>query len=193
MVVGIRSPIRDTQCSASLRSSPPPRPQPGQSSSIITGCLLNNKPPDSGESLALLTGAPSVWGSKPMLPQSGSATHPLALGEQRGSHTSAHPAWSQLQMTRPADTSGQGWVYLLICPHASCITVLLHPPSLLLGFPWASPVAQLVKNPPAMRETRVRSLCWEDPLEKGKATLSSILAWRILYSPWGCKESDTTE
>ena len=46
---------------------------------------------------------------------------------------------------------------------------------------WASLVAQLVKNPPAMRETLVRSLGWEDPLEKGKATHSSILAWRI---PW---------
>ena len=42
----------------------------------------------------------------------------------------------------------------------------------------ASPVAQLVKNPPAMRETWVRSLGWEDPL-KGKATHSSVLAWRI--------------
>ena len=42
-------------------------------------------------------------------------------------------------------------------------------------------VAQLVKNPPAMRETQVQSLGWEDPLEKGKATHSSILAWRI---PW---------
>ena len=42
-------------------------------------------------------------------------------------------------------------------------------------------MAQLVKNPPAMRETGVQSLCWEDPLEKGKATHSSILAWRI---PW---------
>ena len=40
-------------------------------------------------------------------------------------------------------------------------------------------VAQLVKNPPAMWETWVRSLGWEDPLEKGKATYSSILAWRI--------------
>ena len=45
----------------------------------------------------------------------------------------------------------------------------------------ASLVAQLVKNPPAMWETWVPSLCWEDPLEKGKATHSSILAWRI---PW---------
>ena len=42
-------------------------------------------------------------------------------------------------------------------------------------------IAQLGKNPPAMKETWVRSLGWGDPLEKGKATHSSILAWRI---PW---------
>ena len=46
---------------------------------------------------------------------------------------------------------------------------------------WASLVAQLVKNPPPMRETWVRALDREDPLEKGKATHSSILAWGI---PW---------
>ena len=49
-----------------------------------------------------------------------------------------------------------------------------------IGYPlqyfWASLVAQLVKNPSAMRETWVPSLGWEDPLEKGKATDSSILA-----------------
>ena len=50
-----------------------------------------------------------------------------------------------------------------------------------LQYSWASLVAQLVKNPPATWETWVRSLDWEDPLEKGKATHSSILAWRI---PW---------
>ena len=60
-----------------------------------------------------------------------------------------------------------------------------------LQYSWASLVAQLVKDPPAMRETWVRSLGWEDPLEKGKATHSSILAWRI---PWTiCKESDRPE
>ena len=48
-----------------------------------------------------------------------------------------------------------------------------------LQYSWASLVAQLVKNPPAMWETWVWSLGWEDPLEKGKATHSSILAWRI--------------
>ena len=50
-----------------------------------------------------------------------------------------------------------------------------------LHYSWASLVAQLVKNPPATWETWVPSLSWEDPLEKGKATYSSILAWR---TPW---------
>ena len=64
--------------------------------------------------------------------------------------------------------------------------------------------AQWVKNPPAMWETWVRSLGWEDPLEKGKATHSSILAWRspMGRGAWqatvhgvsrGLKESDMTE
>ena len=54
-----------------------------------------------------------------------------------------------------------------------------------IGYPfqysWASLVAQLLQNLPVMRETWVQSLGWEDPLKKGKATLSSILACRI---PW---------
>jgi len=59
----------------------------------------------------------------------------------------------------------------------------------------ASLVAQLVKNLPAMWETWVLSLGWEDPPEKGKATHSRVLAWRTpwTYSPLGCKESDTTD
>ena len=48
-----------------------------------------------------------------------------------------------------------------------------------LEYSWASLVAQFVKNLPAMRETWVRSLGWEDPLEEGMANHSSILAWRI--------------
>ena len=58
----------------------------------------------------------------------------------------------------------------------------------------------MVKCLPAMQETRVRSLGWEDPLEKEMATHSSTLAWKIHgrrslvgYSPWGRKESDMTE
>ena len=66
------------------------------------------------------------------------------------------------------------------------------------------PVAQMVKNLPAVRETWVQSLGWEDPLEEGMVTHTSILAWIIPrgawgqrslagYSPWGLKESDMTE
>ena len=50
-----------------------------------------------------------------------------------------------------------------------------------LLYSWTSLVFQIVKNPPAMREIWVQSLGWEDPLEEGMATHSSILAWRI---PW---------
>ena len=57
-----------------------------------------------------------------------------------------------------------------------------------LQYSWACPVAQLVKNPPAMRKTWVQFLGWEDTLEKGKATHPNILAWR-----WDRKELDTTE
>ena len=63
------------------------------------------------------------------------------------------------------------------------------------------PVDQLVKNLPAMQETQVWSLGREDPLEKGRAIYSRIIAWRIpwteepgdLYSLWNSKELDTTE
>ena len=64
----------------------------------------------------------------------------------------------------------------------------------------ASLVAQMIKNLPAMQETKVRSLGREDLLEKGMATHSSILAWRIPWTEeagglqsWGCEELDTTE
>ena len=58
----------------------------------------------------------------------------------------------------------------------------------------------MVKDLPTIQETQIPSLGWEDPLEKGMATHSSIPAWKIpwteepgSYSPWGGKESDTTE
>ena len=74
--------------------------------------------------------------------------------------------------------------------------VLIH--HNLLGLPWW---VQTVKNLPAVRETQVWALGWEEPLEKEMATHSSILAWRIPwtkrslvgYSPRACKESDTTK
>ena len=64
-----------------------------------------------------------------------------------------------------------------------------------LQYSSASLVAQLVKNPPAMRETWVQSLGWEGPLEKGN--VPTLVFWpgefHVLYSPWGHKESDMTE
>ena len=67
----------------------------------------------------------------------------------------------------------------------------------MLLFPsyvWASLVAQAVKYLPVIQETQVGSLGWEDPLEKGMETHSSILTWTILmgYKAWGHKESDMT-
>ena len=56
-----------------------------------------------------------------------------------------------------------------------------------LWYSWASLVAQMVKNPPAMQETWVRSLGWEDPLEEGTATHSSILAWKIPWTEEPCR------
>ena len=62
---------------------------------------------------------------------------------------------------------------------------------------WASLAAQLVKNPPAMWETWVRSLGWEDSQEKGREWLPIPLLWpgefHGLNSPWGCNKLDTTE
>jgi len=56
-----------------------------------------------------------------------------------------------------------------------CINNIWH----VVDAQWASLVTQMGKNLPARQETQIRSLVWEDPLEKGMATHSSILAWRI--------------
>ena len=68
-----------------------------------------------------------------------------------------------------------------------------------LQYSWASLIAQLVENRPAMQETQVRFLCWQDPLEKEMATRSSILAWEIPWTeepgrlqPTGLQELDMT-
>ena len=74
-------------------------------------------------------------------------------------------------------------------------------PGVLWGsLPRASLVVQTIKNLPAMQEIQVRSLSWEDPLEKGMATHSSILPREshgqrslVGYSPWGRKEPGMTE
>ena len=54
--------------------------------------------------------------------------------------------------------------------------------TVIFTFHWASLVAQMIKRPPAMQETQSQSLGWENPLEEGMATHSSILAWRIAWT-----------
>ena len=83
-----------------------------------------------------------------------------------------------------------GFFHVLAIVNSSEMDIKVH----------VSSVAQMVKHLSTMRETRVRSLGWEDPLEKEMATHSSIFACKIPWqrslvgcSPWGRKESDTTE
>ena len=71
-------------------------------------------------------------------------------------------------------STGEGIAYLLQCS-------------------WAFLVAQVVKNPPAMWETWVRSLGWEDALEEGTAAYSRPREFQGPYSPWGREESDMTD
>ena len=93
------------------------------------------------------------------------------------------------------------WEFIAQCPVETFtlakaednVHLLFHT---MITFPVASLVAQMLKCLPAMWETRVQSLGWEDSLEKDMATHSSTLSWKIpwtSYSPWGCKELDTTE
>ena len=76
----------------------------------------------------------------------------------------------------PESQLGQQIIIANLCWHRVCCFF-----SISLSATWASPVAHMVKNLPAVQETRVQPLGQEDPLEKGMATHFSILAWRI---PW---------
>ena len=96
--------------------------------------------------------------------------------------------------------SGLFWVLIPCCLHPLIFNKNIKTSQLCSVYTGASLVAQLVKNLPAMQETWVWSLGWEDPLEKGMATHSTTLTWRIPwtedlvgYSPWDCNKSDTTE
>ena len=134
----------------------------------------------------------------------------LMLGKIEGKRRRGLQGWGYHRLSghgyekTPGDSEGQG--SLAGCSPWGCkesdMTQRLNSKTFVwfLSEDGASLVAQMVKHLPAMRETRVRSLGWEDPLEKEMAIHSSILprkfhGWRNLvgYSPWGCKESDTTD
>ena len=89
--------------------------------------------------------------------------------------------WQPTPVFLPGES--QGWSSLIGCslwgPAESDMTEAIQQQQHSMF--WASLVAQLAKNPPAMWETWVQSLVWEDPLEEGMAAHPSILAWRI---PW---------
>ena len=118
------------------------------------------------------------------------------MSDSLQSHGLQHARLSYLSPTPGAcSNSNVRWVGDAIQPShpLGCLNwaLILHQ-----GFPGGT----AVKNLPAMQETRVWSLGREDPLEKEMATHSNSLAWRIPwteepggYSPWGCKQSDTTE
>ena len=105
------------------------------------------------------------------------------------------PQAVQSSRRKKRERSYFGWSYLVfpdssVCKESACtagdpssISGLGRSPGEGIGFPlqcsWVSLMAQLVKNPLVVWETWVRSLRWEDPPKKGKATHSNILAWRI--------------
>ena len=100
-----------------------------------------------------------------------------------------------VQLSHPYMTTGKTIALTIWTFAGKVMSLLFNELSRFVVYSWASLVAQLVRNPPAMRETWVWSLGWEDPL-KGKATHTSVFwpgEFHGLYSPWSCKESDTTE
>ena len=124
----------------------------------------------------------------------------LRLNHTSHSHTGCREAKESVGF--PGSSAGKGSTCNAGDPGS--IPGLGRSPGKGVGYPLqcsqASLVAQMVKNPPAMQETWVRSLSWEDPLEEGMGTHSSILAWRIPMDreAWwatvlGVAESDTTE
>ena len=113
------------------------------------------------------------------------------------SPSNEYSGWISFRMDWLDLLAVQGTLKSLRQHHTSKVSILQHPAFFMaqLSHLWASLIDQQVKNPPVLQETPVRSLGWEDPLEKGKAAHSSVLAWRTheLHGPWGRRESDTTE
>ena len=124
--------------------------------------------PGAGETLVRGRGkppsSPDTW-----LEQDAAADNPTVLASE--DHMRYH---SQ----RARCTVGDGLMPLSSTPYSHFFIMSIEKGTYL----WASLVAQMVKNLPAIQETQVQSLGWEDPLEKAMATHSSILAWRISWT-----------
>ena len=131
---------------------------------------------------------------------------PVFLGFPGGSagKESTYNAWDLGSIPGLGRSAGEGKSYPLQCSGLENSTDCIVYGVKRAGHDWATftslhQQAQMVKNTPAMQETQIQPLGQEDPLEKGMATHSSILAWRIPwrspggYNPWGRKDSDTTE
>ena len=125
-----------------------------------------------------------LWGF-PRVAQSRTRLKRLSTHASRHTTTAQTAARPQQDLSFYCHVCCKGYNFL------DCVLHDLHETSL---------VAQTVKRLLAMQETRIRPLGWQDPLEKAMATHFSTLAWKILwteepgsYSPWGRKESDTTE
>ena len=164
------------------------------SSSDINLCLKKKKKAKNPHGVTTLTASGAVSEGRCLL-----RLHP-------GKQFSSQDAWKWVMETwrKYRKSSEMKQFGLLLLGRDFCSKIAVIEPSILTcAFLklWASQVAQMVRNPPAVQETWVRSLGQEDPLEKGMVTHSSILAWRIpwteepgeLYSPLGCIELDTTE
>ena len=122
---------------------------------------------------------PHVSPLLPALPQGSELLRDPSLGAQFRVHLVKMVILTQLEVG--AEPGAQSLGNLFLQSLTSIHKIRWRRERLPLQDSWASLVAQLVKNPPAMRETWVRSLGWADPLEQGKATHSSTVAWRI---PW---------
>ena len=187
----LQQPHRSCACPAWLRLQNVGREQPLPNSDAQGGCAdpvkmqsLTQQGWGGPESLHLTS-------SQVMLTILDCGAHFLyskADGDKSTERPPPSPQW------RPLPCSGLGSASTTQRPQDLRSRILF--PFVTLG---ASLVAQLVKNPPAMQETRVQSLGGGGPLEEGMATHSSILAWRIRWAeepgglqPWGRKDSEAT-
>ena len=158
--------------------------------------ILLSEPPLSSSSLveALMISSPDLWCHLPP---------PLAPCASHATHITG-PIFPFCHPHQPQPRNLKWLSSLLIKTSTndsrSPTSISLHDKASFMPSQWASLVAQMVKNPLAMHKTWVRSLGWEDPLDKGTATHSSILTWRVPWTEepgglhsWAHKESDTTE